>query len=145
MDPFFFLNFQSDLLETQNPAAPYAQFLALAFFVSFLLLLLMARCGFYRLRSLSYAYFWASVINKLNFISLCALTEGLWAWEQGGGGFPFVGAALYASARDSPIPRKQIGMFSLVLSFQRDSERIIWGTKFPASKTSEIAPGQNVT
>lgn len=85
-------------------------------FVSFLLLLLMAHCGFYRLRSSSYVYFWTIIINKLYFISLCALTEGLWAWEQGGGGFPFVGAALCASARDSLIHKKQTGMFSVVFS-----------------------------
>lgn len=95
-------------------------------FVSSLLLLLMAHCGFYRWRSLSYVYFWTIIINKLNFISLCALTEGVWAWEQGGGGFLFVGAALYASARDSLIPRKQTGMFSCVV-FSRDTLKELFG------------------
>lgn len=85
-------------------------------FVSFLLLLLMAHCGFYRLRSLSYVYFWTIIINKFNFTSLCALTEGVWVWKWGGCGFPFMGATLYVSARDSLILEKQMGMFSVVSS-----------------------------
>lgn len=91
----------------------------------FSFLLLMAHCGFQRLKSLSYVYFWTIIINKLNFINLCALTEGLWAWKGGECGFPFMGASLYVSARDSLISGKQTGMFSVV--FYRETLGELFG------------------
>lgn len=75
-------------------------------FVS-LLLLLMAYCAFYRLKSLSYVYFWTVIINKLKLCQpVCphriVYLEARRMWLS-----IFMSAALYVSARDSFISRKQ--------------------------------------